>query len=365
MKPSLNRLETHYLLTNIKGLLIFLLAVYHFFMNTLRADGYAGVLAFGTPTVWFLAPIFLVFLATVPVFVFITGFSSKDTEACRETAFSLYFLPYLLLSVVMALEYGAINGLPIYFFPFESRMQLWYLMAMFLWMLLLKYLVKIRGIRLVSVIIMLYIGMRFNNAFLVSGSGLDTFLSLSRVVYFLPFLLAGFFTKQEGINRIRSANPLFGVLAAVLFASLAVGASVYCCRNGVEGLRGFLVMNGSGAYTDNITGTSHLRANIDGAHLTLTLIAATALLLFLALRFMPKKKVPFLTRFGDASLTVFSLHVFITLPLSGFFASLGFGWSLLVSIGAAAAVCFLLSVKRVHKTYSRLIFALGSLVSKK
>ena len=365
MKPALNRLETYYLLTNVKGVMIFVLVLYHFVMESFRADNYGGIRALGLGGMLGIAPLILLFFCAVPLFVFVTGFSSKDTDSCRETAFSLYFIPYLLLSVVMALEYGLINGLPIYFFPFEPLMQLWYLLAMFLWMLLLKDVSRIKGILVISYLITLVIGMRFNNPVLAASSGVGTFLSLSRVLYFFPFLLLGFFMKPETLSRLCRVKWQFAALAAAGFAALSVGTEALCCRGDANGIVSLLVLNGNASYQERVQGMNHLQINLFGALLTVLLTAMTLCLLVTMLRFMPKKKIPFLTRLGDASLTVFSLHVFLTIPLTGQIAKLPLVPAFFVSIGAAAITCFLLSLRPVHKTYSRFIFRIGDAIRKK
>ena len=362
---SMNRLEIHYLLTNIKGVLIFILVYYHFLSSVINADGGANIAGLGRTGALLIAPIVMAMLCAVPLFVFISGYGAKNTDACRETAFSLYFIPYLLLSVLMAVEYGIVNGFPMYFFPFEPLMQLWYLMAMFLWMLLLKDLARIKGIFVVSYLVSLLIGMYFNNAVVIASSGADTFLSLFRTLYFLPFLLIGFFTKADAFSGIRRTKPIVGLAAAAAFVAASVGLMALCCRKNAANFHVLLLMKGDGEYRNHLSGVTNLQSNLLGAGLTVCLTVLCLLLAAVAIRFMPKKKIPLLTRLGDASLTVFSLHVFVTIPLSGLIAKLDVWYACLVDAAATALLCLLLSWHPVHKAYSRFVFRLGEIVQNK
>ena len=294
---KMSRLESYYLTTNRKGVLIVFLVMYHFVSGTVNSAfpsieqtfGNAGLIAF--------SPLLTVLLSATPIFVFITGFGSKDTEACRNTAFTLYFLPYLILTLITALEMTLIKGLPIRLFPFDPLMQLWFLLSMFIWMLTLKDVARIKFILPVSVIVMLVIGMMSNNGVFAYSSGLTTFFGLSRVFYYFPFLLLGFFTGASTLGRIRKTGPVTVVLALLLFLAIGAGAVGFCAYDHNFSVSDLLIFKGDGAYFNYLSAGSgsamfnaHWKINLAGAAITVILCAVTRLLLFLLLRLMPKKK---------------------------------------------------------------------------
>ena len=371
-QKKLSRLEGYYLTTNIKGVLILFLAMYHFISGTVNSSLNTIEDTLGTAGLLMCTPLVVFFLCATPIFVFITGYGSKDTEACRNTAFTLYFIPYLVLTLVMVLEIALINGLPIKLFPFEPLIQLWFLLSMFIWMLMLKDAARIRFILPISAVIMLVIGMMSNNGVFAFSSGLGTFFGLSRALYYFPFLLLGFFMSAKALERIRNAKAVTVIIGFLLIAALGVGTVAMCCVNPNFSIRSLLLFKGDGTYlnyllTDANAGffSAHWKVNVAGAVITLVFCVLTLLLLFLMLRLMPKKKVPVLTRIGNASYTVFCLHVFIVMPLSVLINMLDFKLALLVSAVGAFAICMLLSVNKVNKTFMSLIFKTGEALTRK
>lgn len=369
---EMTRLENHYLFANIKGILTFLLVTYHFIssrLTTLTSTQFTDV---GVGLVVAFSPIILFVLAASPLFVMISGYGSKDTLACRNTAFSMYFVPYLALTVVMVLEFAIFNGLPIYIIPLEPLMQLWYLLSMFIWMQLLHDIVNIRFILPIALIMALVNGMVINNPVFAVSSGLGTFLSLSRTVYLLPFLLIGYKLSKADISKIRSMNRVKTILIAAAFLVLSVVLVMFCYNNGNIGFQGLLMLKGDNPYYKYIGNTgdgtgfnTFWETNFFGVIITVAFFVVAALATLLIFKMVPAKKIPFLTKLGNASLTVYCLHIFIVIPLSGILSSLSLPIALIFGYVLSFGICILLSLDPVNRAYTKIIFALGEIIKKK
>lgn len=366
VKKPMTRLESHYLLTNIKGVMTYFLVLYHFISGNINALSGMEVQDLSPAGLASTAPVIFAMFCSVPIFVFITGYGSKDTTACRESAFSLYFIPYLLVTLAAVLENLLMNGFPLRVSPFEPLLQLWYLLSLFWWMLLLKDLVRIKGILVIAFVVMFTVGMQVNNGGLIYKMDVGTLLSLSRTLYFLPVLLLGYRFSQKNLSDLRLSSPWWGLLAGGVFVVGGIGTVLWAQGNDKMTMYSLLLLKGDKAYVNYLPGMdTWWKVNLTGTVLTVIFLVLTAALLYLTFRFIPKKRIPLLTRVGDSALTVFCLHGLIVSPIGRFLAPYGIHIAFCVGVVAAVGVCLLLSLPRVHKTYSRFIFWIGDAIMRK
>lgn len=192
------------LLDNLKGLLIFLVVFGH--SLELFKDEY-----FMTQVLYM-----FIYLFHMPAFVFVSGYLSKNVDKARHTAFTTFFLPFLLFNILWN-GIAAITTWNLEKFSFITPgWALWYLMSMFLWKFFLKDLVRIKYIVPISFIIGLGAGL---------FSEFNGILSLSRTLVFFPFFLMGYLMSEDRLFKMKKPSRLFscGIIA------LALSFAVFIC----------------------------------------------------------------------------------------------------------------------------------------
>lgn len=165
---------------------------------------------------------FFIYLFHMPVFVFISGYFSKkcDSENYYKKTISNYLIPYLLFNFIYGLiDFGGSVGGSIAGILYP-RWTLWFLLSLFMWKIMVKPFSMFKGAFWLSVLISLYVGF----------TGMEVFMSLSRTFCFFPFFLAGFLIPEQYIEKVRSLNKGYAVLAL----AFACGALILIQILGVE-----------------------------------------------------------------------------------------------------------------------------------
>lgn len=192
--------QRDYLFDNIKAVLIYLVVIGHL-MSPKEA-----------PSKMYEVLYYFIYFFHMPAFIFIAGYFSKNLDKCRETAVKNFLIPYVVIDVLSFivdrfLRKGTITlqGYEI----FEPKLGCWFLLAMFVWKLLLKDMVRIRF----SVVLLFLIGLvaGFSNQFSI-------FMSLGRIAGFSGFFVLGYFAEKKHVDMIRkipkwiSIGTLFGII---------------------------------------------------------------------------------------------------------------------------------------------------------
>jgi len=162
-------------------------------------------------------------MVTMPTFCFISGYFSKKTDKCYQTAIAEFLIPYLIFNGVFVLCFG--SGANNFFSP---TFLYWYMMCMFFWKLLVKALSQIKFIVPISLAVALLVGIY---------SDVGEFLSLSRTLVFLPYFMVGYFMSREDIRKIENLNK--GLVLAVTLVVMALWGWLnmsYADGSGVLGL---------------------------------------------------------------------------------------------------------------------------------
>ncbi len=153
-----------------------------------------------------------IYLFHMPVFVFISGYFSKNVGKCRMKAFRNFLVPYLIFNTLWA-----IVSIPVVGWRNISLLTpgwaLWYLISMFCWRICLRDLIRVKHIFLISLIIGVIVGF---------SPEVGTFLSISRTIFFLPFFLGGYFLTEEQLLSFRSKSKLISILIIAVTAGIAV-----------------------------------------------------------------------------------------------------------------------------------------------
>ena len=131
----------------------------------------------------------------MPLFVFISGNFSKNVEKRRNRAFEDLLIPYFISQFLWLIYQGIFNhSFDVIKNVFYPQFSLWYLLALFIWRLLLPDLLKIRGILPVSTL--LYV-------FGMFCTGINNDFAMQRAIGFLIFFLLGYFASEDNIARIK------------------------------------------------------------------------------------------------------------------------------------------------------------------
>lgn len=190
-----------YLFDNYKGLLILLIIIGHFTDLNYRNNTFLYL------TKW------VIYAFHVPAFVFISGYFSRRRTSPLELLSKL-IIPYLIYEIIYYVYYTYVLQIDTGIYLLYPKFSLWYLLCLFAWRLL-----PAPGKRH---------GLLFSAALLggllIGLSDMpDNFLSLPRMLVFLPFFLAGRSFTPELAARLRTRTGRWlcgGVLTAVILGLL-------------------------------------------------------------------------------------------------------------------------------------------------
>lgn len=183
---------------NLKGILIYLVVFGHVLSKLLSASVPGRLIQTA------------IFSVHMPAFVFISGYFSKNaarTDAIKHVKNTL--LPFILIQVVtqaaiLLADYGAYSVI------LEPFWTTWYLLCLFVWRPLVTPFSKIRCSFVLTVITALCVG------FTTAGRA----LTLSRLVTFFPYFLAGYLTPPDAISRLRKIpRAIPEIVLALIFAA--------------------------------------------------------------------------------------------------------------------------------------------------
>lgn len=131
----------------------------------------------------------------MPLFVFVSGYFSKNVEKRRNRAFEDLLIPYFISQFLWLIYQGIFNhSFDVIKNVFYPQFSLWYLLALFIWRLLLPDLKKIKGILPVSAL--LYV-------FGMFCTGINNNFAMQRTIGFLIFFLLGYFASRDNVERIK------------------------------------------------------------------------------------------------------------------------------------------------------------------
>jgi len=265
--------QRNYKMDNIRFLLIFLVILGHF-IELFRGD-------------FSLALYKIIYSFHMPAFLFLTGFFARFHP--RKIFLNL-ICPYILFQVLYrAFDAFIIQGKDSFTLNFTTPYWiLWYLLTVICYYLLIP-LIDSEDVRSRKFILGIAIVVS-----LLAGydSSIGYYGSLSRSFTFFPFFLAGFYlSKTKNVSQKNCMIlPLSGLLS--LLCSFYIVTCPTITKN---------VLYGSYSYE---------KATYSPLIKVLLLVCGFAWIIFL-LYLIPNKKIPFVSQFGQNTLSVFFLHGFI------------------------------------------------------
>jgi len=298
-----------YYFDNAKFILIFLVVLAHALSPLQSGSAFCRVL-------WVVINYF-----HMPALIFISGFFAKSyiskAREIKVQRIATYIILYLAAQISVALFEKFVLGVNLAPSLMNARSSLWFLQCLIAWYVMLPVLnyFNPKAVMIVFTLLGLLIGYE---------NGAANFLAISRAFVHLPFFMAGYYIKQEHIDRLRSrkhmkwiAPAIFAAVAAIclIWPKTAIGAIITC--------------------NTPYARIPALRALPWGlqwvARLWFYIVAAALIVGFLAL--VPRGRAIF-TGLGKETLSVYILHRFVYL------AELQYKWYLpFASPGGIAALC--------------------------
>ena len=273
-KPDYNKTTTRYLiLDNFKGVLIFTVVFSHFLIH------YANI---HVNSVSRKIVVFIYFFH-MQAFVFISGFLTSDNSIKLKNAIKLLILYYIFNFSFSLFLYFYINEQINFLFPYYS---FWYILSLFYWRILIKYLNNIPFILIISIIISLLIGYWdcFSNV-----------LSVYRTIIFFPYFLSGYkLSKMKIIDKfiIFKKGKIKFLIYLIFFLSFSYLVILYIIKIQIDNSAIFMT-------TYNVKSTIIHRVII---------MTISSIMIILFLLILPNSKLPIINKWGKNSLFIYIFH---------------------------------------------------------
>ena len=281
-------IERQYI-TNTKGILILSVIIGHFLQLIILCGG--GLLE-ARMIDGFRAVSLLIYTFHMPAFAFVSGYLSKDAEKRRKRASGDLLLPYCLFNVLLAAVEVICSGKQVGLSNcFNPEFSLWYLLALYVWRIVLPDARRIRKVALLAVLL---------NITTCLFSGMDNTFACQRSVGFFVYFYLGYSVSWESLMRVRRIPKALSV--SVLVFELIGFFSIL--------RREFLSF---GTLLNILAHTS--TTNIKNWYLYVSAYVIALLLAIInscmVLRLVPKEDALILRRLGRDTLPLYVSHAFI------------------------------------------------------
>lgn len=265
----------------------------------------------------------------VPLYALLAGYFSSTTPLDRRRAVSLVRnigLVYLLFDLLASVHKWLL-GSGFGYDPLRPSFALWFLLALFMWRLLLPLVVHVRGIVPLSFLVALGAG-------LIPTIGAEA--SLSRMLCFFPVFLVGSRLRTAGLRETLS-GPWRRAAALVVLGGWAAAAYL---------LEDVLVARWFSMRAPYRDGHELVDAVARGGILLLGTAAALAMLAL-----VPRRRLPLVTYLGAGSMYIYLLHPFVVRHAvrSGYYGTVDSRTDVLVLLLGATVVGVLLATPPVRR----------------
>ncbi|WP_026883133.1 acyltransferase family protein [Clostridium akagii] len=201
----MKEIKRNYLFDNLKVLLIFLVVVGHSLENYIDNNMVLRGMYF------------FIFMFHMPLFIYVSGYFSKNVEKCRKNAIKDLLIPFIFFNIIWYISVGNFK-FPIYY----AGWTLWYLLSLFIWRFFLIDIIKVKWLLGLSIILGLFVGFDDKYVYL---------LSFTRTFAFLPFFLFGYYSNNITIKKIKSYPKIISVLGLISIGSFAFLITKYSVVN--------------------------------------------------------------------------------------------------------------------------------------
>lgn len=298
---------------NFKATLIFLVVFGHFLYDAAGGNAIFDIIAK------------VIYIFHMPAFAFISGYFSKG-DVSRKKIFTFAFY-YILMNTALMYFSLITTGTRISITtPYYS---MWYIIALIIWRISVKYLGKIKGITVISVIIALLIG---------KFSEISNVFAISRIVAFFPFFIIGYKIKEDVINKNFIKKDILTVLLGIilLMFSILLGAIMSSKLTFNE-----LLMY---PYTSNMQIVNRI-----------IIFGVATVFIYSFLLIMPNKKLPLFTKIGEKTLYIYLYHRILTLLIPMLYTDLNYKIQVTIFLVSSIVICILLSREFVARWSEKLV----------
>lgn len=301
--------ERNYWLDNTKFLLILLVVIGHFISGFKKYESINCLYYF-------------IFLFHMPLFIFITGYFSKNIIKKNKSKILNFIVLYVIMQIIeIIITKGAVTFI-------KPRYALWYLQSIIIYNLLLPVIDKIKPIAMCVIAIMIGLLIGFDN-------NVTTIASLSRTFVMLPFFVIGYFTNEEKLNKLKNKKY---IILAILFLIL-ISIFIPTLLNQPIKIPKELLW-GSTSYDK--MGMGNIGILYRGVWYILTILTSLAILTL-----VPKSKVKLVSKLGSRTLQVYCLHIVAVLLFkqTQLYKGIDTRLELILLIIGATILTFILSLK--------------------
>lgn len=223
----------------------------------------------------------------MPAFLFVSGFLSKNLEKCREKAVQSRLLPYVVMTLIVAVSAAVWGGKAFHFRLVVPVLTAWYFLVLFWYAVFTPEVVKLRWSFLIMLVISLGVGMM---------SSVNDAYAFSKAFAFYPFYLAGYYCTEERLMRIKHLPKVLSLPA--LAGAIGI-AWWFHTREDVD-----VVLMFSQKYSYQKLGIGDWQGIF---YRGLGFVGA-ALMIFVLIQLCSEKR-NFLSYIGDNTLVVYSFHL--------------------------------------------------------
>ena len=308
---------------NLKGILICLVCAGHCFNLYKDVNVYCNYM------------FHLIYAFHMPLFFYISGYFSKNVEKTFKRAFEALIIPAIpfeLLYYLLHVLTGAENTEP-FLTPIFAY---WFCFVLFYCRALLPYLIKLKGVIIITFTLALAAGFCPN---------INEYMSLSRFMCLLPFFMLGYYTTADRMDKIRNSNALAVAVAGIIAAVAIFGLLKYTDYN-----LGFTLRSPYDDYRGVLFRSFQFLAAVP--------------LSMAVMKLTPTGK-SYLTMIGQRTLQIYFLHFYFTTAIKMFNplpeASL---LNAIIMLVLAPVIAIILATNPVSKCYDKLTESMNKLLIK-
>jgi fucose 4-O-acetylase-like acetyltransferase len=249
---------------------------------------------------------YFIYIFHMPCFIFVSGYLAKrmnEGGKLRADKILAIFWMYLLFKFGNVLI-GYIFGQEVKLDLFRDQSAPWYLFALGIWYLLIPFLERIKTSYLIAGTFLLGLFAGYINS-------INSIMSLSKVIVFLPFFVLGFCTSGKLDIFL---NKKLRLQALILLIAVLSGVAIFW-----EHIKPFTnILYGGSPYRDALGKLAAYGLPVRGIWYLLAIAVSGAFMLLI-----PRCKM-FFSVFGERTMQIYMTHIWVrnALVYAGFFAFL-------------------------------------------
>ncbi len=263
---------------NIKGVLIILVVFAHCLYGLTEKPINAVIVKY-------------IYFFHMPAFVFVSGYFSKGEKSRSKESMAKLAVAYMAVMAPFMVRAFVIGDEIPFITPTYSA---WYLMALIGWRLIVPEIARHKHALLAAVIVSVLIG------FWPEVGGCKV-LAINRIVTFFPFFLAGYLMPEEFVRKhFTDRKPLERIPWGA--AALAAGSAII-----------FACLSFGDIKMKNLLPLAYSSFGIAEPAIRIAAIAVSVLMIASLMLLCPKKKLPWLSKIGRNTLSIYACHRIFTL----------------------------------------------------